>query len=141
MTESPAEAFSRQNVGERMFAGLGVPPRVVVLPWPSKTLSPNARAHWQHKASAVKTARTAAHYLTREVFGAAIPKWTGARLAITFCPPDRRRRDDDNAIGAFKAYRDGIADALGVDDHKFKCSYAFADPIKGGSVRVEILPI
>lgn len=136
-----AESFARQNADDRMFAGLAMPPRVVTLPWPAKPLSQNARVHWSVKAKAVSYARSLAYWTTREVVGPPRKGWTGAKLAITFCPPDRRRRDDDNAIGAFKAYRDGIADALGVDDHKFQCSYAFSEPVKGGAVRVEIRPL
>jgi crossover junction endodeoxyribonuclease RusA len=60
-------------------------------------------------------------------------------LLVTFYPPDARRRDDDNMIGAFKAHRDGIADAMGVDDHRFKAQYKFADPCKPGRVEVEFL--
>ena len=41
------------------------------------------------------------------------------RLRIDFFPPNRARRDDDNAIAAFKSGRDGIADALKVDDARF----------------------
>lgn len=135
------EAF-HAAVKRGLFAGLNVPPRVVELPWPSKTLSPNARVHWRQKASAVKTARTAAWGAVLACFGASPSLRSKAvRLAITFSPPDRRRRDDDNIIGSFKPYRDGIADALGVDDHKFQCSYAFEEPVKGGAVRVEIKPI
>lgn len=122
------------------FAGMNMPPRVVELPWLDKVLSPNSRVHWAYRARRVRAARDLAGWGTKAI----IPHWRhneGARLSVTFFPPDRRRRDDDNAIGAFKAYRDGIADALGIDDHKFKCSYAFGEVVKGGSVRVEIRPI
>ena len=44
-------------------------------------------------------------------------------VRITFYPPDARRRDDDNMIGSFRAARDGIADALGVDDRRFRPHY------------------
>jgi crossover junction endodeoxyribonuclease RusA len=110
------------------------------LPWPSPILSPNGRAHWAKKAKAVKAAREAAHWLTWNHVGRNMG-WQGVQLSVTFCPPDRRRRDDDNATGAFKAYRDGIADALGIDDHKFKPTYAWGEPVKGGAVLVEILPL
>lgn len=39
---------------------------------------------------------------------------------MTFYPPDRRYRDDDNMISAFKHGRDGVALALGVDDRRFR---------------------
>lgn len=115
---------------------------MVHLPWPDRKLSPNAKGmHWSRKAEAKRVARRTGFALTREALGPVKPDWAGAALSITFCPPDRRRRDDDNAVGAFKSYRDGIADALGIDDHKFKPTYAFGDPVKGGSVRVEITPL
>ncbi len=59
-------------------------------------------------------------------------------MTITFVPPDRRHRDDDGMIGAFKHARDGIADALGVDDRRFRPQYVFADAEKPGRVVVEI---
>lgn len=39
---------------------------------------------------------------------------------LAFFYPDLRRRDDDNASASCKAFRDGIADALGVDDNTLK---------------------
>lgn len=45
---------------------------------------------------------------------AAPPIFAGYSLAFFF--GDRRRRDDDNAVAACKSYRDGIADALRIDD-------------------------
>jgi Holliday junction resolvase RusA-like endonuclease len=59
-------------------------------------------------------------------------------LRVTFYPPDRRRRDDDNMIASFKSARDGLADALGVDDRCFAPHYVFADPVDGGQIVVEI---
>jgi crossover junction endodeoxyribonuclease RusA len=136
MTEA---AFSSQNIGDVMFAGLHMPPRVVVLGWPSKTLSPNAATiHWATKAKAVKAARTEAYYAACAAFPRGKPKWTGARIHIAFCPPDRRKRDLQNCIASAKALVDGIADALGIDDSTFQLSYALSEPVKGGSVRVEI---
>lgn len=131
------EAF-QAAVSKGMWDGLGMPPRVVLLPWPDKVLSQNARVHWSVRARATKLARTAACYLTREVFGPTKPKWSGARLSVTFNPPSRRRFDRDGLIGRLKASQDGISDALGVDDSLFSTTYATGNPVKGGSVRVEI---
>jgi len=41
---------------------------------------------------------------------------TDLQIKITFCPPDKRRRDLDNLYATFKAYQDGIFEALGLDD-------------------------
>lgn len=42
------------------------------------------------------------------------PAYTYYSLAFHF--PQKRNRDDDNAAASCKAYRDGIADALRIDD-------------------------
>src|SRR3546814_8129920 len=58
-------------------------------------------------------------------------------VKITFCPPDRRHRDDDNMIASFKSGRDGMCEALGINDRLLRPEYHFSDPIKGGAVRSE----
>jgi crossover junction endodeoxyribonuclease RusA len=110
----------------------------VTLPWPNKTLSPNARVHWAKKAAATKAARTEATWLIR-----ARGKQRGwsagaAYVTMVFCPPDHRRRDLDNLIASMKASNDGIADALGVDDSRFISTYSMGQPVKGGAVFVTI---
>ena len=62
-------------------------------------------------------------------------------LLVTICPPDRRKRDDDNTLAAWKAGRDGLADALGVDDNRFRCLPNIGEPVKGGAIVVEVLPM
>jgi crossover junction endodeoxyribonuclease RusA len=62
-----------------------------------------------------------------------------AILSLTFCPPDKRRRDDDNCISSFKAGRDGIAEALGIDDSQLSLLVKMGQPVKGGAVLVEIM--
>jgi crossover junction endodeoxyribonuclease RusA len=108
----------------------------VILPWPPKELSPNKRIHWAQKSKIAKQYRHACHMLTKQS-GIAVD-WDGdIHMAITFYPPDRRRRDDDNAIASFKAGRDGMADALGVDDKRFRTHPWIADEI-GGYVKITI---
>ena len=139
MTE---EAFNK-IVAEGGFDGLTAKGerRVVVLPWPSPKLSPNAReGHWAVRRRASTAARHEAFVITRLVFKAK-PGWEAAKLDIEFCPPDRRRRDRDNLIASLKAATDGIADALGIDDSKFIPTYRIGAPVKGGAVRVTIEPV
>lgn len=75
------------------------------------------------------------------------PEWARVRrvsLRLLFVPPDRRRRDDDNLIASFKPYRDGISDALGIDDAHFRTTAEVSrkpDPKKRGFVRVTIIPL
>jgi crossover junction endodeoxyribonuclease RusA len=106
----------------------------VSLPWPPSQLTPNAkrRTHWRVYQPISKKYRADCCILTKAA------RVRGLMLSVTFCPPDRRKRDDDGMIGAFKAGRDGVADALGCDDHGFRPSYHFADPVKGGAVIIEI---
>ena len=59
---------------------------------------------------------------------------------IDFFPPDRRPRDDDNLLSAFKPERDGIADALRIDDKRV-VSRPFVqdfDKLRKGVVRLRI---
>ena len=109
----------------------------LLLPWPPKVLSPNARSHWAAKSKAAKAYRNACFLLCRQ---AALPMPMGrALLSLEFIPPDRRRRDDDNCIAAFKSGRDGVAEALGIDDSRFVTQLQIsAETIKGGAVRVRI---
>lgn len=51
-----------------------------------------------------------------------IPRFTAYSLA--FYLPDARPRDDDNLCAACKAYRDGIADALQVNDNQLSMASA-----------------
>ncbi len=59
-------------------------------------------------------------------------------VVMRFYPPDRRHRDDDNMIGSMKAARDSIAEALGVNDRRFRPHYIFAEPEKPGRIEVEL---
>lgn len=109
----------------------------LMLPWPPKVLSPNARTHWATKSRAAKAYRHACFVLCRR---AELSVPTGrALLSLEFIPPDRRRRDDDNCIAAFKSGRDGVAQALGIDDSRFVTQLEMSsETIKGGAVRVRI---
>jgi len=116
------------------------------LPWPDKRLSPNARVHWRTKAAATRRARR----ITRKL---ALGKGWGKQwarllreslrlaLLIEFYPPDRRRRDDDNLVAAFKAYRDELATVLGIDDQHFIAEPRLCEPnakVKNGYVEVSL---
>lgn len=112
--------------------------QVVELPWPPKGLSPNARVHWAVRHKLAKTYRETCRLLGKQA-GLAAPGEGRLLLDMEFVPPDRRRRDDDNMIGAFKYARDGLAAAMGIDDHRFIAQFRVAGtPVKGGAVRVQI---
>ena len=107
------------------------------LPWPSQALSPNSRGHWAIKARAAAKARCDAYLLARAA-GARPSGADSAAVTMTFRAPDRRRRDNDNAIAAFKASRDGIADAIGVDDALWTSTYRMGAPLGDGRGAVEV---
>lgn len=111
----------------------------VILPWPPKELSPNARLHWSKVAKAKKSYRQISWALALE---AKIKVSTTGEepifLRVSFFPPDRRHRDDDNMIASMKAGLDGLADALKVNDRRFKCTWEFSTEIKG-QVKVELI--
>lgn len=109
----------------------------VLVPFPPADLSPNKRLHWAKKARAVKTYRElcAAHGWEA---GLRPMKADKLNVSITFTPPDKRRRDRDNMIAAFKAGADGIADVIQVDDADWVPTYHVTEPEKGGAVSVKI---
>jgi crossover junction endodeoxyribonuclease RusA len=108
----------------------------ITLPWPPKDLSPNSRVHWARKSKAAKTYRALCNIITKQS-GAKVD-WDGViHVWMDFYPPDKRRRDDDNMIGSFKSGRDGMAEALGVDDKRFRIHPWVKDEI-GGKVVVSL---
>ena len=113
----------------------------ITLPYPPKELSPNARVHWRTLATAKRAAKEAAFLLTNmEIAWGARNVMLGEtpNVRYTFHAPDQRRRDLDNAIASTKAYTDGIAAALHIDDSRFALSYRFGDVRPNGETVVEV---
>lgn len=116
------------------------------LPWPDRALHPNSRGHWSKRAKAAKAARLEGFCLAKadrlRFFLAKMNQGNEKlHLHLDFYPPDRRKRDDDGCLSSFKPYRDGIADALGIDDNRFVSHPRVMDEVvKGGLVRVRIVP-
>ena len=122
----------------------------VTLPWPDKALSPTARGHWAKKSAQAKRYRSACKLKTLAAIRAGgwnvqalrnlVIAGGSVHVFLDFYPPDRRARDDDNVTAAFKSGRDGLADALKIDDCNFR-THPFLhcnEPVKGGAVRVVI---
>jgi crossover junction endodeoxyribonuclease RusA len=92
-------------------------PRIVV-PFPPVACNPNRRDHWG-KIRAAKAYRRECWALALAA-GIKLPRTGNLIFRLDFFPPDLARRDDDNAIASFKAGRDGIAEALKIDDSRFR---------------------
>lgn len=109
----------------------------MLLPWPPRVVHPNSRSFWAVKARATKRMRHDAAWVAKQ---AKISVGDGPiHIALTFYPPDKRRRDLDGCISACKAYLDGLADALGVDDSRFTLSARMASVCAhGGEVKIEV---
>jgi len=93
------------------------------------------------KAKRTKIAKEVGFYATRQVYtpGLDIPYTGSLRVTYHIYPPDLRHRDDDNIIASLKAYRDGVAKALMVDDKQFQMQTPILhDPIKGGKIEMEV---
>ena len=110
----------------------------ITLPWFDKSLSPNGRSHWAKKAKAAKKSRQDG-FMAARLAGYNKQTFAGHEgkivLSIKFYPKTKAMPDDDNCLGGFKAYRDGIADALGVDDRRFLSRPVVMDEV-GGVIKV-----
>ena len=105
----------------------------VTLPWPVKQVWPNWRQshHWKTYWKQVKQQRMGAFTLAAEQIGRQeVPRdLEGPWLVhLDIYPPDLRKRDEDGMEGACKSGLDGIADALRVDDSRFRTTRTIHPP-------------
>lgn len=104
----------------RAFAEFGVPVRLVSLL--------NMREHWATKARRAKKQRNAARMCAMACNRFADIKSAiadGAQLVVTITRLAPRQLDDDNLAGSAKHVRDGIADALGIDDRDSRVRWRY----------------
>ena len=71
----------------------------------------NAREHWRKRAQRVKAERNYACLAVKNRIRPPLP------CVVTFTRLSAGMLDDDNLQGAFKAIRDGVADAFGLADN------------------------
>lgn len=104
--------------------------------YPHKDLSPNTMLHWRPRHKAKAAFKNTWHYelLRYEQALAGVTEFK-----ISFAPPNKRRRDVDNAIASCKSLIDALSGVVGVDDSQFKITYprAFSEPVAGGAVFIE----
>ena len=114
---------------------------VISLPWPPVELNPNKRLHWSKKSRVAKSYRAICRAITQQAARKRYYTFSDdgkIALTIIFRPPDNRARDDDNMLSAFKSGRDGVADALGVNDKRFATRFDVLDSVSGGSVTISV---
>jgi crossover junction endodeoxyribonuclease RusA len=117
--------------------------------FPPRKLFPNKKAHWGTKHKVAKKYRNDCFVLTKDAIRRgwiALPDSEKIGLHLIFTPPHQRSviPDDDNIESAFKSGRDGIAEALGVNDRRFVTTKTVLsrDPAcKFGKVRVELTAV
>lgn len=113
----------------------------IELPWPETRLWPNRNLgqNWRYRQSAKADAKTTAYLLAQQARGDEYMPGDSIPVTWTFHAPTRRKFDAGGVYGAMKAYEDGMASALLVDDSQFwPVTLKRGAPVKGGSVTVEI---
>lgn len=104
---------------------------IIELDWPPKELFDNPPKHWRVKIKPTKKYRNDCCMLAKM-------HKPMIRFEVKFYPPDNRKRDISNVIGACKALIDGLQDAWGIDDSKFLIHWPlrFEEVVKHGKIGI-----
>ena len=111
---------------------------------PIKTISEaNRKDYWRARAKRAKKQRIDAYWAVRSsgfefkdgklAFSAGHEK-----LIITLTRYGKRTMDDDNLACALKAVRDGVADAIGLDDGDQRIEWRYQQRIGDYAVKIDI---
>lgn len=103
--------------------------------------SSNAREHWSVRAKRVKVQRQRACWMALglKLQHAKLP--LSVRLTRVWAPP-QRALDDDGVVSSLKGVRDGVADAIGVDDRDPRVLWRYRqEPGATSAVRIEARPV
>jgi hypothetical protein len=83
----------------------------IIIPRPSRLLSPNVRVHWAVLSGEKKSARRSAKYAATSTWGICPPYWPRATVRVLWIMPSKAHHPDpDNAIASLKPWLDGFAD-------------------------------
>lgn len=111
----------------------------LTLPWPPSTNKTWRRAgKHMHLATKATTYRLAVRSLILGAKLPGLPVHGPLEVAVTLCPPDKRRRDEDNFAG--KALFDALTKAgVWEDDSQIRRKVVeWGDVVSGGCVRIAI---
>lgn len=110
----------------------------ITLPWPPSVLMPNSsKRHWRSKQPAAQLYKSVCAIELREQDVGMVDA-DRVHLTITFCPPDLRRRDIDNALASIKYALDAVSEAIGVDDYFFGLTLLRGKPVAKGRIDIQI---
>jgi len=102
----------------------------------------NLRENWHVKAKRVRMQRQITRVIVgQELIGSRGPWEENGKHTVILTRIAPRPLDTDNLARSFKAIRDGIADALGIDDGSKRLTWNYAQekgPPKRYAVRIEI---
>jgi hypothetical protein len=105
---------------------------------PLRTFSEsNTRVHWAVRAKRARIQRNFARLFVGSSLARSGPMHAGA-IIITLVRIGPGKLDSDNLAGALKAVRDGVADALGLDDGDPRLEWQYGQEKGPYNVRVEI---
>jgi len=91
----------------------------ILLPLPTRDLSPNARIHWAKRAKLVKASRKVAGLASLEALNLRKPPgWLKAKMEVKAYFKTLTFPDPDNFIASLKSSIDGIADSGIILDDK-----------------------
>ena len=95
---------------------------VIRLPFPDSRLFPNRKngKHWTSTKTVKDMQHNQAYIITKQSVNGVVLRDGDIPLSLLFLTPDNRKRDADNMLAASKALLDGMAQALGIDDSRFR---------------------
>jgi len=95
---------------------------------PVRTISEaNRHEFWAKRAKRVKSHRQTAYaYTYKAIFDSELPlKDETCAFIVSMARISKRRLDSDNLYSSGKACRDGIADAMGIDDGSTRLTWTY----------------
>lgn len=107
--------------------------------WPARELRSNFRSRTHHaKTKATSRARFEACYAAKEARAHLLGITELTRIRITFLPP-HYKYDTNNYEASVKAHKDGLADALDINDKHFPVPEIVpGEKVKDGLVLFEV---
>jgi crossover junction endodeoxyribonuclease RusA len=115
---------------------------IVDLPYPDKLLWPNGPRSNYHAVNRQKVKHRGWGMAGAwEVFGTVKPESHPVRIPVKIIVSGKKTGplpDKDNCSAAAKAYLDGIADALGINDRHFEAPVVEFDTARKGRFYIEV---